>query len=82
MNLTCKELVELVTDYFEGALPPPERLRFEQHLSGCQGCTVYVEQIRQAIFVTGKLLDDVIKPDEKQKLLAVFADWKKEQNKS
>jgi anti-sigma factor RsiW len=53
--LTCKELVELVTDYFEGSLPRSERRRFERHLTGCDGCSVYLEQMRQTIELTGAL---------------------------
>ena len=45
-GLTCKEMVEIVTDYLEGALSPEDRSRFEQHLALCDGCTYYVEQMR------------------------------------
>jgi anti-sigma factor RsiW len=44
-SLTCQELVELVTDYTEGALPPAERRRFERHVAACAGCATYVEQM-------------------------------------
>jgi anti-sigma factor RsiW len=45
-DMTCHELVELVTTYLEGALPPPESGRFEAHLRGCSGCQVHVSQMR------------------------------------
>jgi len=32
--LRCREFVELVTDYLEGALPAAQRDRFEAHLFG------------------------------------------------
>ena len=48
-DLTCKEVVELVTDYLEGALPVEMRQRFDQHLTGCDPCIVYVDQMRQTI---------------------------------
>ena len=44
-QLTCQELVELVTDYLEGALPPPERERFDAHIAGCDRLPRYLEQI-------------------------------------
>ena len=44
-QLSCQELVELVTDYLDGALPPPDRARFEAHIAGCDGCRAYLEQI-------------------------------------
>ena len=48
-ELTCQELVELVTAYIEGALPPDEHALFEAHLAVCRGCTAYLEQMRQTI---------------------------------
>ena len=48
-------MVELVTDYLEGRLSRSERRRFEQHLSACDGCTAYVEQMRLTLRALGKL---------------------------
>ena len=50
--LTCRELVELVTDYLEGALPAGEHERFEAQVAACAGCAAYIEQIRRAIQLT------------------------------
>jgi anti-sigma factor RsiW len=47
--LVCREFVELVTDYLEGALPEDERIRFEAHLAECDGCTGYLEDMRRLI---------------------------------
>jgi anti-sigma factor RsiW len=44
-ELSCRELVELVTDYLEGVLTAAERMRFEAHLSECDGCEAYLEQM-------------------------------------
>jgi len=44
--LACREFVELVTDYLEGALTPEDRARMDAHLAGCEGCTGYLEDIR------------------------------------
>ena len=38
-GLTCREIVELVTDYLEGTLPQPERARFERHITSCRDCS-------------------------------------------
>ena len=54
-ELTCRELVELVTDYLEGALGDDERARFEAHLGGCAGCTAYLHQMRTTIWLVGRL---------------------------
>ena len=51
-DLTCRELVELVTDYLEGTLPEHEHARFEAHMLACDGCERYVEQIRTTVDLT------------------------------
>ena len=53
-DLACRELVELVTDYLENALPATERARFEAHLADCEGCDAYVEQVRATITLVGR----------------------------
>lgn len=75
-ELTCRELVELVTDYLEGALPPGEAARFERHLAICPGCTTYVEQIRETVRQTGRLREDDLEPAARDALLAQFRNWK------
>ena len=57
-GLTCKEVVEIVTDYLEGALSPEDRERFDAHFAVCDGCTPYVEQMRETIRLTGMLTED------------------------
>jgi anti-sigma factor RsiW len=53
--LVCRELVELVTGYLEGALSRGGRTRFEAHLAGCPHCTVYLEQFRESVRLIGTL---------------------------
>ena len=53
--LTCRELVELVTDYLDGALSPAEQDRFEEHLQRCLGCDRYLEQIREAMRLAARV---------------------------
>ena len=76
-ELDCKEIVELMTDYIEGKLSEGERLRFEDHLSTCKGCTAYLEQMRQTIRLTGQLREENLTLQEKDDLLRLFRDWKK-----
>jgi hypothetical protein len=57
-TLSCKELVELVTDYLEGKLPDNLRTSFENHLLGCRGCTNYLEQVRETVRLTGHLKEE------------------------
>jgi anti-sigma factor RsiW len=75
-DLTCQELVELVTAYIEGALPLHERARFEAHLAVCRGCTIYVEQMRQTIRLLGTLTETTMSPQARDDLLVTFRRWK------
>ncbi|MDQ4076064.1 MAG: zf-HC2 domain-containing protein [Chloroflexota bacterium] len=79
-ELTCQELVELVTDYFEDALPPTERARFEMHLAECPGCRIYLDQMQQTIRLLGELSEETVAPEAKRTLLALFRDWKRGQH--
>jgi anti-sigma factor RsiW len=75
-QLSCQELVELVTDYLEGALPPDETARFEAHIGTCDGCNVYLEQMRQTIELTGRLSVDALAPEAERRLLEAFRGWR------
>ena len=77
-DMTCKELVELVTEYLEGTLPAEVRTRMDQHLSGCDGCTHYLEQVRQSIRLTGQLREENLTAGQREDLLRLFRDWKKD----
>lgn len=77
-DLTCPMLVELVTAYFEGALDRRDRERFERHLGWCDGCTVYVEQLRVTVEVVGRIEPEHLSPDVERALLDAFRDWKHE----
>jgi anti-sigma factor RsiW len=75
-QLSCRELVELVTDYLEGALCAEERLRFEEHIGRCNGCRVYLEQMRQTISLLGHLPEDALTPEAERALLDAFRGWR------
>jgi predicted anti-sigma-YlaC factor YlaD len=75
-SLSCQELVELVTEYLEGALAGADLIRFETHVAACGGCRQYLEQLRQTIRVTGTLTVDDLSPDAEAELLAAFRGWR------
>ena len=75
-DLTCQELVELVTEYLDGTLAPGERDRFEQHVILCDGCAFHLDQMRTTIAVTGSLTEDSVTPEAQESLLRAFRDWK------
>jgi anti-sigma factor RsiW len=74
--LACQELVEIVTAYLEGAMGRRDRKRFEAHISGCDNCHTYVEQMRQTIAATGSITEETIDPAARDELLEVFRGWK------
>lgn len=76
VELSCQELVELVTDYLDGALPDDERRRFEAHLDDCGNCRAYLEQMRRTIQIAGTLTPETVPPHAGEALLAAFRDWK------
>jgi len=71
-ELTCLQLVELVTEYLEGALPATDHARFEAHLADCDGCPTYVEQMRQTIVALGALSNHELPAPTKAALLRAF----------
>jgi anti-sigma factor RsiW len=75
-QLSCQELVELVTDYLEGALSEEERLRFDDHIGRCDGCKVYLEQMRQTVSLLGHLPRAALSPVAEAELLAAFRGWR------
>jgi anti-sigma factor RsiW len=74
-EITCREVVELVTAYLDGAMSAPDRLLFEQHLVMCGGCATYLEQMRETIARAGELREDDIPAPALDALLAAFRNW-------
>lgn len=77
-ELTCQELVELVTAYREGALPADQRRRFDAHLAVCPPCVRYVEQLDVTIRALGGLNEQVEQAPDTQRLLSLFSQWKRD----
>ena len=81
-GLTCQELVELVTDYLEGALSRADRARFETHIAACENCREYLAQFEQTVAVTGTLREQDLDPVARDALLAQFSEWRNESSSS
>jgi anti-sigma factor RsiW len=77
IDLTCAELVELVTEYLDDALPEDELTRFEEHLVYCSPCSTHVEQMRETIRATGRLAEEDLRPEVAGELLSAFRDWRR-----
>ncbi|HET7129038.1 MAG TPA: zf-HC2 domain-containing protein [Gaiellaceae bacterium] len=75
--LSCQELVELVTDYLEGALDDRDLRAFERHLAECDGCTEYVAQLHTTIRLVGRVTPNDLTEDAESALLQAFRDWQR-----
>lgn len=74
--LTCQDIVELVTEYLEGGLEPPDRLSFERHVAICPPCRGYLTQIRRVMQTAGRLEVDALPERVRNDLLDAFRAWK------
>ncbi len=77
-ELNCQEVVELVTDYLEQALLPEMKAAFENHLSECPGCDIYLEQVQRTIMILRKLAGQPLFPESREEVLEIFRNWKQE----
>ena len=74
-RFSCQEMVELVTDYLDDALTRRDRRRFETHLSGCDHCTEFLQQMRTTIVLSGSLADEDLSAIRQSELLTLFRRW-------
>ena len=76
-HVTCQEVVELVSDYLDGALEPEEASLFEQHINFCDGCEWYLDQMRRTISTVGRITEEEVPAETREKLLSAFREWKR-----
>jgi anti-sigma factor RsiW len=74
-QMSCRELVEVVTDYIEGTMSATDRARFEAHLEICPYCVTYLEQMRETIETLGELSEESLTPKTRDELLTAFRGW-------
>jgi predicted anti-sigma-YlaC factor YlaD len=75
-SITCREVVEILNDYLEGELPEPQRVRVEEHLGGCVGCTTILDEFRETIRLTGMLTVEHVNEGQRETLLHAFRGWR------
>jgi len=75
-DLTCAEVVELVTEYLEGGLSARDRERFEEHLGFCDWCVTYLDQMRQTVDAAGRLREEDLDPELQDALIEAFRGWR------
>jgi hypothetical protein len=75
-HLSCQEVVDLVTDYLEEELADERTALFEQHLNFCEGCVLYVDQMRATVAMAGRIREEEVPPETRERLLTAFRDWR------
>ena len=76
-HLTCRDFVELVTDFLEGAVEQDTKLRFEQHMRICAGCETYLQQMMETASRLGEIPVETISDEMQQTLLSAFHDFRR-----
>jgi len=74
-EMPCQDLVEVITDYLEGALPDRDRIRFEEHLAVCGKCQEYVAQFKRTIEAVGVVREQDLDPEVRAGLMEAFRGW-------
>lgn len=74
-QIVCRELLELLSDYLDDALPGEVHTAVATHLAACDGCTTVLEEFRTTIAMTGTLTEEQITPAKRDLLLAAFRGW-------
>jgi hypothetical protein len=74
-ELTCAQLVELVTDFLDERLTIRDTERFEEHIAFCGGCSTYLDQMRATIAATGRLDEEDLPSELQERLLEAFRGW-------
>ena len=75
-DLACRDLVEVITDYFDGAMNDDDRTRFERHLAGCSGCQAVLSQFRTTLQITRRLTEDQVSQEQRAAMRDVFRRWR------
>ncbi|HEX3298479.1 MAG TPA: zf-HC2 domain-containing protein [Actinomycetota bacterium] len=76
-SLTCHEVIDLLSNYIEGALTGDDRRRVDEHLALCDGCATYLEQMRETIRLSGMVSEEEVPETDKAALLDAFRDWRR-----
>jgi anti-sigma factor RsiW len=78
--MTCRQVVQVLTEYLDGSLPAAEQARVEEHLAGCDACTAFLAQLRTTERVVAGLAPVEVPADLKADLLRAFKDYRRISN--
>jgi anti-sigma factor RsiW len=76
-ELSCQQVVEIITDYLEDALDPRDRLHVEEHLALCPGCKVYLDQMRSTVRALGHIPVDTLSQRAQADLMLAFRQFRR-----
>ena len=80
--LVCRDAIELMSNYLDEALSRRDQRRLTRHLQDCDACTLYLEQLRQIIAVSGSASPDDLTSNALEALVAVFRRFRDETDQS
>jgi anti-sigma factor RsiW len=72
MSIECRQVVELITDYLEGALDDAAQAEVEAHLALCPACAEYLTQMRTTLQLLGRVSLDTLSPVAMDRLVDAF----------
>jgi predicted anti-sigma-YlaC factor YlaD len=74
--LSCREIVQLATEYLEGSMDLETRLRFERHIAICPPCRGFLSQMRTTVRASREISEEALSPEVREGLLEAFRDWR------
>ena len=77
-EIPCQQVVEMISDYLEGALPARDRRRLDAHLAGCPHCSAYLAQMQETLRLTGRLVPEDLSHEMQQEFSEVYRRWRSE----
>ena len=78
IDLTCREAVQLMSDYLDDHLGGDDRARLEAHLGECDECTDHLAHMRTAIAVTGRLREEDLDSSARNDVMEVYRRWRRD----
>ena len=77
-DITCRQVVALMTDYLDDALGPDDQALMEAHLAECEGCAEHLRQIRITVAVTGRIREEDLTPAVRDDLMDLYRRWRRD----
>lgn len=73
--IVCRQAVELMAGYLDGALSGSEQARLESHLAECPHCSEYLAQLRVTIETLGHVEPNDLPDEALDELVSLYRRW-------